>query len=114
MYLESLVRLAEIIDHFNTNNEKLISDEFHKNTVDIIEAQSKFLSSDLEIKQKEPGPYNFGFGDLVLTIYSPDQTGIQEWAVLARKNTWQKTYRFNSILGLIKVLMLCTEDSIKE
>lgn len=111
MYLESLLRLAEIVDHFKQKDEVLISESFHKGTVELIEVQTKFLMSELEIKQKDPGPFNFGFGDLVITVYSPDQTDIQEWAALARKGEWQKMYRFNSIYGLIKVLALCTEDS---
>jgi hypothetical protein len=111
MYLESLLRLAEIIDHYNNDQKHLISEQFHKDTVEIISAQSKFLAADIESKEKDPGPYNFGFGDFVVTIYSPDQTEIQEWAALARKGSWQKSYRFNSILGLIKVLSLATKDS---
>jgi len=111
MYLESLIRLAEIVDHFKENDEKLISNDFHDKTVELIEAQSKFLVTELEFKQQNPGPYSFGFGDLELTIYSPDQTDIQEWAALCRKGTWQKAYRFNSIMGLVKVLVSCINDS---
>lgn len=111
MYLESLLRLAEIVDHYRTTGSYVVDEEFHSDTVKLVEEQTKFLISDLEIKQKDPGPYNFGFGDLVITIYSPDQTDVQEWAALARKGDWQKTYRFNSILGLLKVIELCTEDS---
>ena len=110
MFLESLLRLAEIVDH-HRQGTFLVSEDFHNKTIEIIEAQTKFLIADLEQKQKEPGPYNFGFGDLIITVYSPDQTEIQEWAALARKGEWQKMYRFNSIHGLIKVLALCTEDS---
>jgi len=111
MYLESLIRLAEIVDHFKQKNEVLISEDFHKQTTELIEAQSKFLIKELEFTQQNPGPYNFGFGELSITLYSPDQTEIQEWAALARKGEWQKTYRFNSIMGLIKTLSLCLEDS---
>lgn len=111
MYLESLLRLAEIVDHHKQNGTYIVDEEFHSDTEKLIEAQTKFLIADLEIKQKDPGPYNFGFGDLIITIYSPDQTDVQEWAALARKGDWQKSYRFNSILGLIKVIAKCTEDS---
>ena len=105
MYLESLLRLAEIMDHFKQTDDTLISEEFHKNTIDIITAQSKFLAVDLETKEKDPGPYNFGFGDLIITIYTPDQTEIQEWAALARKGDWQKSYRFNCNLNdFIKIM----------
>lgn len=114
MYLESLIRLAEVVDHFKTEGTPLISEEFHEKTEELIESQSKFLASELEFLHKNPGPYNFGFGDLVFTIYSPHQTDLQEWALLGRKGKWQKNYRFNSIMGLVKVLSLCVEESEEE
>lgn len=114
MYLESLVRLAEIIDHYKNENDILISEEFHNDTTKLIEDQTKFLIADLEFKNNNPGPYSFGFGDLEITIYSPEQTGIQEWAALARKGNWQKAYRFNSIIGLVKMLVLVIEDVQKD
>ena len=114
MYLESLLRLAEIISDFNEKGNKLISDEFHENTESIIELQTKFLIEDLKFKQDNPGPYDFGIGDLTMTIFSPDQTEIQEWAIIARKGSWQKNYRFNSIMGLIKSLSLIVEDVNKD
>lgn len=111
MYVESLLRLAEIVDHYNNKNEKLISEDFHEKTVELIESQTKFLVSELEFRQNNPGPYNFGLGDLIITLYSPEETGVQEWAAIARKKTWQKNYRFNSVMGLVKTLAMCIEDS---
>lgn len=113
MYLESLLRLAQIIDEMDKRGEKLISPEFHQETLELMEAQSKFLASELEFRKNNPGPYNFGLGDLVITIFSPEETGIQEWASIVRKGTWQKNYRFNSIMGLVKVLTLAVEESQK-
>ena len=114
MYLESLLRLAQIISDFNERKEFLINEEFHIETEKLIEEQTVFLVSELEFKLNEPGPYTFGFGDTVIVIYSPDQTEMQEWAAIARKGTWQKSYRFNSILGLVKVLTLIIEDNVDE
>jgi len=114
MYLESLMRLATVISEFEERGEYLISEEFHKETVELIESQTKFLISELEFKQKDPGPYDFGFGDLTISIFSPDHTEIQEWAAIARKGNWQKNYRFNSIMGLVKTLSLVVEDSQKD
>ena len=111
MYLESLLRLAQIVEEFNSKNEKLISEDFHKETEELLIQQSKFLSHEMEFLVSDPGPYDFGFGDLAITVYSPQQTEIQEWAAIARKGTWQKNYRFNSILGLIKVFSLAINDS---
>ena len=111
MYLESLLRLAQIVEEYNEHGKKLISEKFHEETESLILAQTEFLKSEIEFKIANPGPYDFGFGDLVISIFSPDQTEIQEWAVIARKGTWQKNYRFNSIMGLIKVLSLVVEDS---
>jgi hypothetical protein len=111
MYLESLLRLALIVETLNERQEKLISEEFHSETEELIKAQSLYLSSELQFKQDNPGPYDFGFGDLTITIYSPDQTDIQEWAAIARKGKWQKNFRFNSIMGLIKVLSLIVRES---
>jgi hypothetical protein len=112
MYLESLLRLAEIVDHFEKKDKKIISEEFHKKTVELIESQTKFLITELEFRKDNPGPYNFGFGDLVITLYSPEETGIQEWAAIARRGSVQKTYRFNSVMGLVKTFVLCIEDTM--
>jgi hypothetical protein len=114
MYLESLLRLAEIVDHYDSNNEQLVSEEFHKSTTELIESQSKFLIEELEFRKNNPGPYNFGFGDLVITLYTPEETGIQEWAAIARRGKWQKSYRFNSVMSLVKTLVLCIEESSEE
>ena len=111
MFLESLIRLAEIVDHFQTTNTVLVSKDFQSQTEELIKSQTDYLMKDLEFKKDNPGPYTFWFGDLEITIYSPDDTDIQEWAALARKDTWQKAYRFNSILGLVKVLSLVIQDS---
>ena len=111
MYLESLVRLALIIDEFESRNEKLIDEKFHEETRELIKSQTEFLIKDLEFQKNDPGPYDFGFGDLTITIFSPAQTEIQEWAAIARKGTWQKNYRFNSIMGLVKILSMAVEDS---
>jgi hypothetical protein len=114
MYLESLLRLAEIVDHFDKKEKKVISEEFHKKTVELIESQTQFLITELEFRKNNPGPYNFGFGDLVITLYSPEETGIQEWAAIARRGSVQKTYRFNSVMGLVKTFVLCIEDTMSE
>ena len=111
MYLESLLRLAEIVDHYNKADKFLIDEDFHTKTEELIEAQSKFLIAELEFRKNNPGPYNFGFGDLVITLYSPEETGIQEWAAIARKGIWQKNYRFNSVMSLVKTLANCIEES---
>ena len=114
MYLESLLRLAEIIDHFNKSEKTLISKDFHDKTVELIDSQTKFLISELEFRKNNPGPYTFGFGDLQITLFSPEETGVQEWAAISRKGTWQKSYRFNSVMGLVKVLVSSIEDKDTE
>ena len=114
MYLESLLRLAEVVDHYNSKNTHVVNKDFHEKTVELIDKQTKFLIEELQFRQDNPGPYNFGFGDLVITLYSPEETGVQEWAALARKGTWQKTYRFNSVMGLVKVFSLCINDAASE
>ena len=110
MYLEALIKLADIIDHFEKKNEVLISDQYHKDARELIEFLSKSLATDLEFKSKDPGPYSFGFGELQLNIFSPDQTNKQEWAALARFKNGQKNYRFNSIMGLIKILISTVKE----
>ena len=110
MFIESLIRLAETVDHYETNNEFLISEKFHKDTKELIEYQSKSLISELEFKKNNPGPYSFGFGDIEINIFSPDQTEEQEWAAIVRIEKEQKNYRFNSLMGLIKVLIMITEE----
>lgn len=106
MFLESLIRLAEIIDYFKTNDNFLISEDFHNETEELIKAQTKFLMSDLEFKKDNPGPYSFGFDNFEINIFSPDQTEIQEWAMIVRKGDEQMNYRFNSMHGFIKVLIM--------
>jgi hypothetical protein len=106
MFLESLIKLAEIVDHYKSNNEILINEEFHNETEELIKSQTDFLMNDLEFKKDNPGPYSFGFGNLELNIFSPDQTDIQEWAMIVRKDGEQMNYRFNSMLGFMKVLIM--------
>ena len=109
MFLESLIRLAEIIDYYKQNNDHLISEKFHNDTEELIRHQSAFLASELQFKKDNPGPYSFGFADTEINIFSPDQTEEQEWAAIIRKGNEQKNYRFNSIMGLIKILVLTLE-----
>jgi len=111
MYLESLFRLAQIADYYRTNGEILISADFQRETEELIKAQTSFLMAELEFIQNNPGPYDFGFGDLTISIFSPSQTDEQEWAAIARKGTWQKNYRFNSTMGLVKILSSIVKDS---
>lgn len=110
MYIESLVRLAEIVSHFNENGEKLISDSFHSETEELITSQSAFLQNELKFKQAEPGPYTFGVGEMTITIFSPEQTETADWAAIARYEKWQLSYTFNSMLGLIYTLKKIFED----
>ena len=110
MFIESLMRLAEISDHYKTKGEFLVDEKFHKDTDELILAQSKFLITELEFKNANPGPYSFGFGDLEISIFSPEHTDEQEWAALVRKGTEQKNYRFNSLMGLIKVLVMAVNE----
>lgn len=111
MFLESLIRLAQTIDELEKNGSFLISKKFHEETVELIKSQTNFLIEELKFKESNPGPYDYGFGDLTISLFSPDHTGEQEWAAIARKGTWQKNYRFNSIMGLVKILSLIVEDS---
>jgi hypothetical protein len=111
MYLESLLKLAEILDHYDKTGEKLISEKFHEETEKLVVSQTNFLITELEFRRDNPGPYNFGFGELVITLFTPEETGEQEWAAIARKGKWQKSYRYNSVMGLVKVLSLCIQES---
>ena len=111
MYLESLLKLAEIADHYRNSNEVLVNPEFQSSVEELVKKQSEILAAELNFKKDHPGPYNFGFGDLTFTIFSPDHTGEQEWAMIARKNKWQKAYRFNSVMTVIKTLVSAVEDS---
>lgn len=111
MYLESLLKLAEILDHHDKAGEKLISEQFHEEVEKLVLSQTNFLITELEFRRDNPGPYNFGFGDLVITLFTPEETGEQEWAAIARKGTWQKSYRYNSVMGLVKVLSQCIQES---
>ena len=111
MYLESLLKLAEILDHHDQTGEKLISEKFHEEVEQLVVSQTNFLITELEFRRDNPGPYNFGFGELVITLFTPEETGEQEWAAIARKGAWQKSYRYNSVMGLVKVLSLCVQES---
>jgi hypothetical protein len=111
MYLESLLKLAEVVEHHKSKGTFLIDEEFHKSTEELVKKQSEILATELEFKKDNPGPYNFGFGDLTFTIFSPDHTGAQEWAMIARKNTWQKAYRFNSVMTVVKTLVSAVTES---
>lgn len=111
MFIESLIRLAEIIDYFESTNTKLISENFHKQTRDLIDHQNKFLMNELSLLAENPGPYNFGFGELQISFFSPQEMDDTEWAAIARYKDWQKNYRFNSPMGMIKVLSEIIKDT---
>lgn len=111
MYLESLLRLAEITDHYRQKNSCVVDPEFHVQTEELIKSQSEILTAELEFRKNNPGPYNFGFGDITITVFSPEETGKQEWAMLARKGDWHKAYRFNSVMGVIKSLVSVIQES---
>jgi hypothetical protein len=111
MYLESLLRLAEITDHYKQKDQFVVDPEFHTQTEELIKSQSEILTSELEFRKNNPGPYNFGFGDLVITIFSPEETGQQEWAMLARRGDWHKAYRFNSVMGVVKALVSVIQET---
>lgn len=110
MYVESLIRLAETISHFNEKGEKLVSPDFHRETEELIVAQSAFMANELKFKQAEPGPYTFGVGEMTFTIFTPDHTETSDWAALARYGNWQNAYRFNSMYGMVKAFTLAFED----
>lgn len=110
MYVEALIQLADIISKFEEKGDFLVSEKYHKDVRELIGHLSKMLSSELEFKQKDPGPYSFGFGDMEINIFSPDHTEEQEWASIVRTKTTQKNYRFNSMLGLIKMLIMATNQ----
>ena len=48
MYLESLLRLAQILDEFEKRGEKLISTEFHTDTEELLKKQSEYLVQELQ------------------------------------------------------------------
>jgi hypothetical protein len=110
MYVEALIQLADVIGRLEEKGEFLISEKYHNDTKELIEHLSKMLVSELEFKQKNPGPYSFGFGDLEINIFSPDHTDEQEWASIVRTKNTQKNYRFNSMMGLIKMLIMAVEQ----
>lgn len=110
MFLESLLRLAEIVDYYEKHDEVLVSKKFQDDTKKLIESQNKFLMEDLKFLRDNPGPYDMGFGNFTMTIYSPNETEIQEWAMISRNGTCQKNYRFNSIIGLIKALSMSIDE----
>ena len=110
MFIESLIRLAETLEHFRSKNEFLVSEKFHKETEELIESQTNFLIEDLKFRKDNPGPYNFGLGDLTVSVFSPEETDANEWAAIARKGDWQKTYRFSSIMGMVKILATILEE----
>ena len=116
MYIESLIRLAEILSTLEEKDEFLISEKFHAETEELVKAQSKFLENELRFKESEPGPYNFGIGEnFLLTVFSPDQTEETEWAAVVTKKIDGKevktSYRFNSMYSMIKTLKLAFDGT---
>ncbi len=110
MYLESLIRLAETISYFEEKNEFLIDKDFHEQTKSLIESQTEFLINDIKFQESDPGPYTYVFGEIEINIFSPEQTEINEWAIVSRKGIIQKNYRFNSIFSLLKALSMIVND----
>jgi hypothetical protein len=115
MYIESLVKLAEIYSIYEDRKEKIVDENFHDEVKQLIEEQTKFLKNELEMKLRNPGPYVFGIGDeFTLTIFTPEHTETAEWAAIVRSKTSEgectKNYRFNSMQGLINCLIKAFEE----
>ena len=110
MFIEALFKLALAHEFHVQEGTFLVDEKFHKETEEILELCSKQLHSELEFKQNDPGPWTFGIEKFSVTIFSPDQTGLSEWAAISRFGEWQKNYKFNSLLGFIKVLKMSFSD----
>lgn len=105
MLLESLARLAQIQELCKESGIVISSDSFMKETDEIIEMQRKVVVSELSSRDKHPGPHSFGFGELVVTIYTPENTGDTYWAIVIDKGEERKVYVANGISTLVEALV---------
>lgn len=110
MFIEALFKLALAHEFHEKNGTFLIDEKFHNETYEILESSSKQLHSELSFKDGDPGPWTFGIEDFAVTIFSPDHTGDPDWAAISRFGEWQKNYKFNSLMGFVKILKMSFED----
>jgi hypothetical protein len=105
MLLESLGRLAQIQEWCKKNGVVIEDENFMKDTDVLIEQQTKMVQSELNSRDRHPGPHTFGFGDISLTVYTPENTGDTFWALVADKGDEREVYAANGLATFLEAMI---------
>lgn len=114
MFIEALTQLAIVHQHYGEKGEFLVDEKTHNDTLTIIESSSRLLMNDLQFKEAHPGPWIFGLGEnKKLTIIPPDMSGEYYYAAILAIGEDIRTFKFESLLGLINVFKESFQNETK-
>jgi hypothetical protein len=105
--IESLARLALLQEELKKNEIILNSEDFMKETQEIIDTQISFLQKDLSFQSSNPGPYMLGLGIRSIHIFPPIYTESADWVMIVfneKEQVKEKIFIFHSLYGLIENL----------
>jgi hypothetical protein len=108
MLIESLARLSIVNNECIENGIIISSNEFMKETADVIEKQLDILKKDMLFSMNNPGPYVFGLGQRSLIIFPPTYTETSDWAMIVfdeKTQTKEQIFVFQTMNGMIENLI---------
>jgi len=107
MLVESLARLVVVNDACKEQNVILKSEDFMKETEDVIKDQIETLKKDGRFQLENPGPYEFGLNQRNLLVFPPTFTQNGDWAMIIfneETQTKEEIYVFQTMYGFIENL----------
>jgi hypothetical protein len=105
MLIESLIRLTTIDQECKERGIVISSEEFMKETREVIDAQLELLKKDMQFQTENPGPYNFGLGKWSIIVFPPVYTETSDWALIVYNEETQikeQVFIFQTLYGLIE------------
>lgn len=107
MLIESLIRLTTIDEECKDRGIVISSEEFMKETREVIDSQLQLLKKDMQFQAEYPGPYNFGIGKWSIVIFPPVYTETSDWAMILFNEETQikeQVFIFQTLYGFIENL----------
>ena len=113
MSVETLAKLTVFYTECIEKGITVHSEEFMNDTKTLIDNEIKILQYDGNFMLKNSGPYTFSIKDVEIYLFPPNLTGEARWAASTLKENERTDYMFQSIHGLVEILMN-TEEQINE
>ena len=107
MLIESLARLTLVNEECKERGIVINSEEFMKETDEVINQQIGVLKKDLKFQVNNPGPYSFGLGNRSVAIFPPTYTETADWAIIVyneEEKVQEELFVFQSMYGLVENL----------